>query len=152
MKKSVIFHIAVLIVGIVAIIAAVTALLFHRGIFTLYDNTINGEFSINEDYFQEVINYEFLSEETEQKWAKMSEEIGPIEDAKTARRAAMDIWLQIFDCDIEGERPYKVDYDSENEVWYVCGTLHIHSVSAKGGVAKILIDKNGDIISVWHEK
>ena len=152
MKKS---TKTVIIAGLIAVIIAVIAIPIHRGIFTLYDNIVNGEFSINEEYFQEVINYEieYSTDERTQVLAELSENIGTIEDAKSARRAAMDIWSQYFSSvDIKSERPFSVYYDPENEIWYVIGTRHRHFVNWRGGSAEMLIDRNGDIISVWHGK
>ena len=156
MKKSVKVFIVVISVCIVAVI--VGALVFSD-VFTRYDDTIDGEFSINDYYFQHIIDgghnsieglkkdyFDYYGTERD---IDISDNVGPVNDAATARKEAVKVWNELYGrWDIKGEKPYHVYYDSENEVWYIHGTLY----ASLGGVAEILIGKNGDIIAVWHGK
>ena len=75
---------------------------------------------------------------------------GNINSADEAKKEAEKIWIDIYGEGIKGQRPYKVSYDSVNQVWMVRGTLFGNQ---NGGTAAILINKEGgEVLAVWHEK
>ena len=146
-----------LIAGLIGIVAAIIGALGVGGVFTVYDDTVDGEFSIDEEYYRHIIDGGKLSVEAIKRDAEyfgkkldLSDNVGSVDSAAAARKAAVKVWNEIYGKHhIEGEKPYKVKYDAEHEVWHVNGTLHGASL---GGVAEILIEKNGKIIAVWHGK
>ena len=78
------------------------------------------------------------------------ENVGNIIDAKDAIKKAEIIWIKLYGENIKKEKPFKVFYDAESEIWLVCGTLRTNMM---GGVANILIeDGTGKILAVWHDK
>ena len=153
MKKSTKYT---LIAGLIGIVAAIIGALGVSGVFTVYDDTVDGEFSIDEDYYRYIIDGGKLSVEAIKRDAEyfgkkldLSDNVGSVENAADARRAAVKVWNEIYGKHhIEGEKPYKVKYDAEHEVWHVRGTLPEGRV---GGTAHILLEKRGRIIAVWHE-
>lgn len=154
MKKSTKYT---LIAGLIGIVVTVIGALGVGGVFTVYDDTVDGEFSIDEDYYRHIIDSGNLSVEAIKRDAEyfgkkldLPDNVEPVDSAAAARKAAVKVWNEIYGKHhIEGEKPYKVQYDAEHEVWHVRGTLHAASL---GGVAEILIEKNGKIIAVWHGK
>lgn len=145
------------IIVTIAVIMVITLLIaVFNGFLTRYDDTLNGEFSINEEHYQKIINIGERSVETLKstfsELSKLKEYVGPIPDAAVAREKAEEVWIDAFGWKniIKDERPYQVYYDSENAVWLVRGTL---PEGYLGGNAHILFKKDdGKIIAVWHER
>lgn len=78
------------------------------------------------------------------------EVLGPVKNAKDAKKKAEGVWIEIYGKDVKKERPYQVSYDSENKVWMVEGTL---TPNHEGGVAYFLIEEDtGKVLAVWHGK
>ena len=65
-----------------------------------------------------------------------------------------EIWVSIYGERIRKEnRPYRLYYDNEAEIWYVRGTLEQPTDGGHimGGVPEILVQKkDGRVIAVWH--
>jgi|GEM_PF-1883909 len=82
--------------------------------------------------------------------------VGFIDSSEDAIREAESIWIELFGEKVKKQRPYKVSFDEENQVWLVEGTLHqpdaYPNVVVLGGVAYLLIQKSdGRVLAVWHE-
>lgn len=76
--------------------------------------------------------------------------LGPVDDAKTAKKQAEKIWIDIYGKSVKKEKPYKISFDEDQQVWLVQGTL---PRNYNGGTAQILIQKSdGKVLAVWHYK
>lgn len=76
--------------------------------------------------------------------------LGETNDAKTAKKKAEEVWIELYGEKIKSSKPYKTLYDKTNEVWLVQGSLPENTI---GGVPYILIQKSdGRILAVWHTK
>ncbi len=78
--------------------------------------------------------------------------LGPIESRRDVLKKAESILIETYGKDtIKGEKPFKLGYDSLNEVWLIEGRWW-HLPGVKGGVAYILIrDCDGEVLAMWHE-
>ncbi|MBQ4283012.1 MAG: hypothetical protein IJB96_03690 [Lachnospira sp.] len=121
-----------IILGVIVIIIIIGSVIYY--------NRRVGEFSMEYyDYYLE----NFQSDIT----------VEPIDKASDAKKAAQKIWIEKYGKDVLKDRPYVVYYDKENEVWLVEGTLLIAELGMGiGGVPGILIDKDGNVLAVWHGK
>ncbi|MBQ8396299.1 MAG: hypothetical protein IJX54_04845 [Oscillospiraceae bacterium] len=85
-----------------------------------------------------------------------SENLGEIPDAETAKEKAEELWISLYGewRDIEGEKPFKVFFDEENEVWYVKGALKQPLIpifgTVKGGTGGLIVTTDGEVLAVWH--
>ena len=76
--------------------------------------------------------------------------LGEIPTAKDAKEKAVSEWLNLFGVKIKDEKPYKVFYDKQNDIWLVKGSLKRGWV---GGVAFIIMQKSdGKILAIWHDQ
>lgn len=80
--------------------------------------------------------------------------VGFVKDKETARDKAEQVWEWWFSAekieDIkENQQPYSVSYNSEYEMWLITGTMELNSI---GGVACVIIGKDGTVYAVWHGK
>lgn len=76
--------------------------------------------------------------------------VGKVNTKTQAKKKAEELWIELYGAEIKEEKPYKVYYDEEKEVWMVTGCM---SFLAKGGVAYAIISKqDGRVLAVWHEK
>ena len=125
MKKQVIFISIFVVIGAIIIMTR------------CFRKPLVGEFELSDyQYFVE----NFSSEEI----------LGEIIDSKDAIIKAEKTWIKIYGEGIKDEKPYRIFYDSKNDVWLIQGSLQSNSV---GGVANILITgNNGKVLAVWHEK
>lgn len=69
-----------------------------------------------------------------------------VEDAETAKQIAEELFVAIYE---DAEKPYLVCYDETEGVWLVTGSKNPFAL---GGVANILIHKDGTILAIWHGK
>jgi len=76
-------------------------------------------------------------------------DVGIVENKEDAIKAAEEMWLNKFGDSILEKKPYAAVYDKQNEIWLVHGTLPMYMV---GGVPMILIERNGKVLAVWHDK
>jgi len=104
------------------------------GFFLLNMNV--GDFKLSD--YQSFVN-DYPSDKTVEK----------IDNAAVAKVQAEKVWILTYGEDVKEEKPYKVSYDSTSKVWLVTGSLPMFSL---GGVAKILIQTDGKVLAVWHEK
>ncbi len=121
------------------LITGITILIILIGGIVSYDINNNAvkSFSINE--------YKRFIEEF-----KTDIVIGEILNKTDAIRNAEKIWIEIYGESIKEKRPYKVLFDSKNDIWLVKGTLPVNMF---GGVPYILIQKSdGKVLAVWHDK
>ncbi|MEL7570680.1 MAG: NTF2 fold immunity protein [Eubacteriaceae bacterium] len=108
-------------------------------VFLLKDKTNNvvGEFTLS-DYQYFLDNY------------PSDKSVKEIDNADEAKIQAEKLWIEIFEKkEIKWEKPYNVSYDPSNKVWLVYGSLPKNYL---GGVAYILIQQNGKVLAIWHEK
>lgn len=83
----------------------------------------------------------------------LTEPMGPIDDAKTAKKVAEDVWLRIYGEAVKDQKPYEVYFDEENSVWCVCGTVSFFEAELNGGTVIILLQAgNGEILAVGQYK
>ena len=76
--------------------------------------------------------------------------VGKVNTKTQAKKKAEGLWIELYGAEIKEEKPYKVYYDEEKEVWMVTGCT---SFLAKGGVAYAIIsEQDGRVLAVWHEK
>ena len=76
--------------------------------------------------------------------------VGETNNAKTAKKKAEEVWIELYGEKVKSSKPYRTLYDETNEVWLVQGSLHENMI---GGVPHILIRKSdGRILAVWHTK
>ena len=101
------------------------------------ESLVIGNFEFG-DYYHYVEN--FPSEEN----------VGQIIDGQDAIKKAEIIWIKLYGQEIKKEKPFKVFYDAQNEIWLVRGTLPPNAI---GGVANVLIENDtGKVLAVWHDK
>ncbi len=118
-----------------------------------YEDVIEGSFNVNEQWYQDYINSEESTIEYYIKYCKgaenLKEYLGPVNSASEAKKMAEREWFKLYGVwKTIKERPYKVSYDPENEVWFVRGTLPDGMV---GGTASILIRReDGKVLALWH--
>ncbi len=118
-----------------------------------YEDVIEGSFNVNEQWYQDYINSEKSNVEYYVKYCKgaenLKEYLGPVNSASEAKKMAEKEWFKLYGVwTTIKERPYKASYDSENEVWFVRGTLPDGMV---GGMASILIRReDGKVLALWH--
>lgn len=81
-------------------------------------------------------------------------ELGEIKDFKAAKREAEKVWVEVYGKEILKNRPYKVFFDSENDVWLVQGSLYDRKGRiVNGGVPYFLVEKKtGRVLAIWHDK
>lgn len=109
------------------------------GVFMLKDKTNNvvGEFKLSD--------YQFFLDNF-----SVNITVKEINNAEEAKIQAEKLWIEIFEKkEIKWEKPYNVSYDPSNKVWLVYGSLPKNYL---GGVAYILIQQNGKVLAIWHEK
>ncbi len=118
-----------------------------------YEDVIEGSFNVNDQWYQEYINSENSTIEYYIKYCKGAENLkaylGSVDSASEAKKKAEKEWFKLYGVwTTIGERPYMASYDSENEVWFVRGTLPEGMV---GGTASILIRReDGKVLALWH--
>lgn len=124
----------ILLVAIVTILIGEVLL----GLFLLNKNSNKdaGEFKLSD--YQSFIN-NFPSE-------KMVDAIG---SAAEAKKQAEKLWVEIYGESVKDNKPYIVLYDSANKVWLVKGSIPKNTI---GGVPNILIQADGKVLAVWHDK
>ncbi len=108
------------------------------GLFLLNKNSNKdaGEFKLSD--YQSFIN-NFPSE-------KMVDAIG---SAAEAKKQAEKLWVEIYGESVKDNKPYIVFYDSANKVWLVKGSIPKNTI---GGVPNILIQADGKVLAVWHDR
>ena len=72
-----------------------------------------------------------------------------ISDEETAIEKAEEVWLGVFGGNIIEKKPYVAYYDAETDTWLVKGTLPDNSF---GGVPYAIIQSDGQVLAVWHDK
>lgn len=78
------------------------------------------------------------------------ESLGSISNAEDAITKAETVWVKIYGNQVKDEKPYKVFYDKENQIWLITGSLRPNTL---GGVAYILLENDtGKVLAVWHDK
>ncbi len=141
---------------ILTIVIATTAAVFMVCYFLLpdpYEDVIEGSFNVNDQWYQSYINSECSTKEYYAKYCRgaenLKEYLGPINSASEAKKKAEKEWFKLYGVwKTIGERPYSVFYDSENEVWYVRGTL---PNGIFGGTTSILMRReDGKVLALWH--
>ena len=96
------------------------------------------DFDVSEYYYQMAIEY-----------YPCGKNIGRIDDALTARAKAKEVWREELDCAKCEKGPVEVYFDPNSDCWFVCGVLPKNYL---GGVANIIIQADGYILAVWHDK
>ena len=76
--------------------------------------------------------------------------LGAVNTSDSAKEKAETVWIEIYGDSVKEDKPYKVYFDEQNQVWLVKGTL---PEMYFGGVPYILIQKSdGKVLAVWHTK
>lgn len=123
----------VLFISISFILIAVTILF----VYIYFEETEIGEFDLSD--------YEYCIKEF-----PIDKNVGDASDPKELIKKSKEIWIEIYGKSVIWERPYKVFYDSNNDVWLIHGSLPSFMA---GGVAYILVEKDtGNVLAVWHDK
>jgi len=124
---------------LLTVLALVVALTAAVTIYVVVDRNTVKSFSLRDAYYQRILQEFAVNCSTE-----------PVNSANDAKQAAEEIWIKIYGADtILNEKPYMVYYDETEEVWLVTGSLPPLTL---GGVAKILVRRDGTVLAVWHEK
>ncbi len=128
------------IVSLVAVIAI--TILGIYGCFDIFDNTLDGEFSVEDSsVFQIMANPDNIQEYVY---------LDNVDNIATLKRQAQKIWIEKYGLKVRfNQRPYRVFYDPSYDIYYVTGTVK----GALGGTANMFVKgKTGLILSVWHDK
>ena len=75
--------------------------------------------------------------------------VAEIHNADQAAAQAEHLWIDIYGEDVLEKKPYQVFYDKNNDVWLIRGTL---PEMMFGGVPWALIQSDGTVLAVWHDK
>ena len=75
--------------------------------------------------------------------------VGRIDSVQTAMEKAEVVWKEIYGDEVKDVKPYKASFDDKNRVWLIEGTLRKKMV---GGVPHILIQEDGRVLAIWHDK
>lgn len=97
---------------------------------------------------------EYIEKFSSKKILGREEELGEIKDFKKAKKSAEKVWVEVYGKEILKKRPYKVFFDSENDVWLVQGALYDRKGRiVNGGVPYFLVEKKtGRVLAIWHDK
>lgn len=88
----------------------------------------------------------------------------PISSAEDAKAAAEAIWLEVYGDTVLDEKPYRVYRDEASAAWLIMGTLNQPEDASViqgdtkmiklhfGGVANCILQDDGQVLAVWHEK
>ena len=128
----------------IASLAAVIAIavLGIYGYLDIFDNKLNGEFSVEESsVFQNMADPGNIEEYVY---------LGKVDNMAALKRQAQRIWIEKYGLKVRFEqRPYRVFYDPSYDIHYVTGTVK----GALGGTANMFVKgETGLILSVWHDK
>lgn len=131
-----------IVLGIVVVFALIGALF---AFVTLRDARVE-PFNLNEEKYYLRAIQDFPPE----KILGSERFLGEVLTAEDAKNKALDVWLEVYGEDVKDEKPFKVFYDEQNEIWLVIGSLPPNYV---GGVAHIIMRKSdGKVLTVWHDK
>lgn len=72
-----------------------------------------------------------------------------ISDEEKAIVEAEKLWMEIYGEKIYGKKPYVAFYDCETDTWLIKGTL---PDGYMGGVPYAIIQSDGNVLAVWHDK
>lgn len=75
--------------------------------------------------------------------------VDAIDSTTAAKKQAEKLWVEIYGESVKDNKPYIVLYDSANKVWLVKGSIPKNTI---GGVPNILIQADGKVLAVWHDK
>lgn len=60
------------------------------------------------------------------------------------------LWKKTYGESVIYKKPYRVFYDSQNDIWLIQGSLKSNQM---GGVSNILVQRRtGNILAIWHTK
>lgn len=132
---------AIILIAAVVILAVLTVLEIY-GTFDIFDNKLDGEFSV-EDFtvFETMANPDNIQEYVY---------LGKVDNIATLKRQAQKIWIKKYGLDVRlDDKPYRVFYDSYRDVYLVTGTVN----GAFGGAPNMLVEgETGLILNIWHDK
>jgi hypothetical protein len=75
---------------------------------------------------------------------------GEIETAERAAECFVDVWTRLGEEDyIREQMPYIVNYYTEQEMWYVSGSME---EIVPGGVCHATFSKDGELLAAWGEE
>ena len=98
---------------------------------------------------QEILDFNLSDYQLEIESFPYGENVGIVKDSNDAKNKAEEIWIKLYGESVKKEKPYQVFYDKQNDVWLIKG---IQKAKVKGGVAHILIETDGKVLAVWHDK
>lgn len=71
-------------------------------------------------------------------------------DIKKVMEEAEMLWKKLYGESVKYEKPYRVFYDSQNDIWLIQTSL---KSSLMGGVSNILVQRStGNVLAIWHTK
>jgi len=134
MKKAMLVIIPILLVFGIGIIIFLDT--------TKYDRITVGDFQLSE--------YRWAIEDF-----PYNRNVGSVDNPRTAIERAKELWVERFSR--PGEKPYnhissrkvEVSFDAENECWLVNGVLPFFF---DGGAPNAIIQRNGEVLAVWHDQ
>ena len=95
----------------------------------------------------ESFSLEMYSQEIEQ--FPKEEVLGKIETPREVKKAAKEIWKEIYGDSVAYRVPYHVFYDEANQVWLVTGSW---GLIIPGGPHILISATDGKVLAVWHDK
>lgn len=102
-----------------------------------------------ENSANKIQEFNLIEYEKEIEQFKSERVIDKIENSKDAIKEAEKVWNEIYGDKIKELKPYEVLYDTKNQVWLVKGTIKENYI---GGVPYILVQANGKVLAIWHDK
>lgn len=75
--------------------------------------------------------------------------VDQILNSDTAIAQAELIWIDIYGEDVLDKKPYTAYFDSINDAWLIKGTCPSNSF---GGVPFAIIQSDGNVLAIWHDK
>ena len=124
----------------IVVIAAI-AILEIYGYLDVFNNNLDGEFSVEDsDTFEIMANPDNVQEYVY---------LGKVDNIASLKKQAQRIWIKKYGPEVRSNRPYRVFYDSSYDIYYVTGTVK----GAFGGTANMFVKGDaGLVLSVWHDK
>ncbi|MCL2368644.1 MAG: hypothetical protein FWC72_06580 [Oscillospiraceae bacterium] len=73
--------------------------------------------------------------------------VGPIEDEEMAKEGALEAWSDRWGRGIMNSREYRVQFDIQNDIWFVQGILPPNTLGIQPSV--LIRGSDGQVLAVW---
>lgn len=80
-----------------------------------------------------------------------SYQVDKIDGYDTAVVVGEKLFVEHFGEDVLKEKPFQAYYDRSSETWMISGNNKIRH-NTFGGFAHAIIDENGIVLAIWHDK